>query len=223
MGGGRGPAGIRDGPGENPPGLVGPGVTFRPWGHVKKASKPRDSAPAHALSPSEAAGALASIAPEVVGFQANPAQAALKAALIAAARRPGGPDPSLLRTHEAVEEAAGRAVPRSWTGNPAFMEWLRDGGEGEAKAELLFQRCLDKALEVVADVTLSDKDLASLLKLSAELTGRISKGPGARTAKRDGLEIPAAGTPEELKKQLHDWAISEGYTPPSPSLADIGD
>lgn len=181
---------------------------------MKKVSRPTNS-PALVGQPT-ASEAIAVIS-TVAGFVANAEQMALKAKLVVQAKEEGGSPLSTLNSHDAVEKAAGFSVPTAWTANPLFMTWLRDGDEGLAKAELLYQRCMDKALEVVSDVTLSDKDLAALLKISSELSGRVSKGgPAGRTMKQIGaVGVPTAASREELKKQLHDWAISEGYTPPS--------
>jgi hypothetical protein len=140
---------------------------------------------------------------------------ALKATLLVRAAEEGGSPLSILQSHEAVEAAAGAPVPVEWTSNSLFMNWLRDPDEGRAKAELLYQRCMDRALEMVTGVTLSDKDLVALLKVTAELSGRASKGgPAPRPKTVGSVAIPAASSREELRKQLHEWAISEGYAPP---------
>jgi hypothetical protein len=166
----------------------------------------------------ESVKAVAAELLEVAGFAANPEQLALKAKLLVASREDEGVPLSTLNSHEAVESAAKAPVPKEWTGNALFMSWLRDEGEGAAKAELLFQRCMDRALEIVSDVTLSDKDLAALLKISAELSGRtVGKGarPSALTLPAAGRKALPAANKDELKEQLHAWALSEGYTPPN--------
>jgi hypothetical protein len=165
-----------------------------------------------ALTPAETVGALV----EIAGFQPSPEQMRLKASLLVRAAEEGGSPLSTLQSHAAIEAAAGESVPAEWTSNSLFMNWLRDPDEGRAKAELLYQRCMDRALQMVTEVTLSDKDLVALLKVTSELSGRVAKGgPAPRPKTVGSVAIPAATSREELRKQLHEWAISEGYAPPA--------
>jgi hypothetical protein len=143
---------------------------------ARQSSRPQgapDQNPPEAQSRLRAQSAVPTALAEMLGFAPSPAMQLARARLWSRFRDDPTFDPERLSALELARRLDIPSVER-WMAEPGFRQWLLNEESWREKAELAFDRVLDRILEKLDDPDLSLKELTALKR---ELAVTLDKNP----------------------------------------------